>query len=68
MNGTTANRLQVQAGMAWANQQAGGKYLRDKSFVDLEAEARKAGLGLWSGQKPVPPWVWRSKCWKDHKC
>ena len=68
VDATTANRLQVKAGMAWANQQAGGKYLRDKSFADLEAEARKAGLGLWSGLNPVAPWVWRSRCWKDHKC
>ena len=54
--------------MAWANQQGGGKYLRDKSLADLESEARKAGLGLWSGDKPVAPWVWRSRCWKDGKC
>lgn len=68
VDGTTANRLQVKAGMAWVNQQAGGKYLRDKSLVALESEARKAGLGLWSEEKAVPPWVWRSRCWKEGKC
>lgn len=55
MDGTTANRLQVKAGLAWANQQAGGKYLRDKSLANLESEARKAGLGLWSEEKVFRP-------------
>ena len=68
VDGTTANRLQVKAGLAWANQQAGGKYLRDKSLVGLESEARKAGLGLWSEEKAVAPWIWRSRCWKEGKC
>lgn len=68
VNGTTANRLQVRAGLAWANQQREGKYLRDQSLILLEAEARNAGLGLWSGQNPVAPWIWRSRCWKNGKC
>ena len=68
VDGTTANRLQVKAGLAWVNQQGNGKYLRDPSFVALESEARNAGLGLWSGEKPVAPWVWRSRCWKNGKC
>lgn len=68
IDGTTANRLQVKGGMAWANQQASGKYLRDKSILELESEARKAGLGIWSGEKAVAPWIWRSRCWKEGKC
>lgn len=28
-------------------------------YVDEEAEAKEAGLGMWRG-KFIPPWVWRS--------
>lgn len=68
VDGTTASRLQVRAGMAWANQQGGGKYLRDSAIADLEKEARAARAGLWSEAKPVKPWVWRVRCWKDGQC
>ncbi len=65
---TTANRLLVEAGMAWANQQGGGKYLRDRSLLELEKSARQAKAGLWSQPDPVAPWVWRTRCWKEHQC
>ena len=65
---TTANRLQVQSGMAWANQQGGGKYLRDRSLPELEKQAKVARLGIWSEPKPVAPWVWRQICWQKHQC
>jgi micrococcal nuclease len=68
VNGTTANRLQVEQGMAWANQQAKGKYLRDKSLPALENAARQKKLGLWSEPGAVSPWVWRTACWKNKKC
>jgi endonuclease YncB( thermonuclease family) len=65
---TTANRLQVQHGMAWANQQGGGKYLRDHSLVELEKKAKQAKLGLWAEPHAVAPWVWRHDCWQKQKC
>ncbi|MDO9026016.1 thermonuclease family protein [Zwartia sp.] len=68
VEGTTANRLQVEQGMAWANQQAKGKYLRDKSLPDLEKAARQKKLGLWSEPGAVSPWEWRVVCWKNKKC
>lgn len=68
LDGTTANRLQVEQGMAWANQQAKGKYLRDKSLPELEKAARQKKLGLWSEPGAVSPWQWRVVCWKDKKC
>jgi endonuclease YncB( thermonuclease family) len=68
LQGTTANRLLVQNGFAWANQQGGGKYLRDQSLPALQAKAQADKLGLWSEPKPVPPWVWRYQCWKQKQC
>jgi len=68
VDGTTANRLQVQYGMAWANQQGSGKYLRDHSLVELERKAKQAKLGLWAEPHAVAPWVWRFDCWQKQKC
>lgn len=65
---TTANRLQVQHGMAWANQQGGGKYLRDQKLVEFEKKAKQAKLGLWAEPQAVAPWVWRHDCWQKQKC
>jgi endonuclease YncB( thermonuclease family) len=68
VNGTTANRLQVEQGYAWANQQAKGKFLRDKSLPELEKSARQKKLGLWAEPNAVAPWEWRVACWKNKKC
>lgn len=68
VDGTTANRLQVEQGMAWANQQAKGKYLRDRSLPELEKNARQKKIGLWSEPAAVAPWEWRVVCWKNKKC
>ncbi|MEI8402568.1 MAG: thermonuclease family protein [Alcaligenaceae bacterium] len=65
---TTANRLQVQHGMAWANQQGGGKYLRDHSLIELEKKAKQEKLGLWAEPQAIAPWVWRFECWQKQKC
>ncbi len=68
VRGESANRQMVGAGLAWANQASGGRYLRDKSLVKLEDEARGAKLGLWRGKAPVQPWEWRKVCWVEGKC
>jgi micrococcal nuclease len=65
---TTVNQSLVLAGMAWANQQAGGKYLRDKSLLLLQAQAKAAKRGIWAEPNPTPPWVWRYECWRNGKC
>lgn len=62
--GRTANQMQVEAGMAWANRQGGGKYLRDTRLLALERLAREGRLGLWQRADAVPPWEWRWKCWE----
>jgi micrococcal nuclease len=68
VKGESANRKLVAAGLAWANQASGGRYLRDKSLVKLEEDARGSKLGLWRGKAPVPPWEWRKVCWVEGKC
>jgi endonuclease YncB( thermonuclease family) len=62
-DGRTANRAMVESGMAWANLQGGGKYLRDASLSSLERQAREQHLGLWRQPGAVAPWDWRWKCW-----
>ncbi len=54
-NGTDANAAQVRAGMAWVFDQ----FATDRSLYELEAEARRARVGLWADPQPVPPWIWR---------
>ncbi len=65
---TTVNQALVLAGFAWANQQAGGKYLRDDSLLTLQAQAKAQMRGLWAQPDPVAPWVWRVQCWRKGQC
>lgn len=62
-NGRTANQILVEQGLAWANMQGGGKYLRDRSLPDLEKQARQRKIGLWQQPGAVAPWDWRWQCW-----
>ena len=61
--GGTANRVMVETGMAWANRQGAGKYLRDETLPGLERQARGRRLGLWRQPDAVAPWDWRWQCW-----
>jgi endonuclease YncB( thermonuclease family) len=54
-DGIDANAEQVRAGMAWVFD----RYSTDPSLYPLEAEARRAGRGLWADSRPVTPWEWR---------
>jgi len=67
-DGTTANQRQVMGGMAWANMEGRGKFMRDPSLPGFEDKARRARAGLWSQAGQVPPWVWRYQCWKQGQC
>ncbi|MFZ2170333.1 MAG: thermonuclease family protein [Methylococcaceae bacterium] len=55
VDGLDANREQVKRGMAWAYR----KYLRDQSLLQVEDEAHRAKIGLWSNPNPMPPWEYR---------
>jgi len=54
---TDVNAEQVKSGSAWVYRQ----YLKDKSLLDLEAEAKAAKRGLWAlpESERMPPWEWR---------
>ncbi|MEJ8837801.1 thermonuclease family protein [Ramlibacter sp. AN1133] len=62
MGSTTANRILVQEGLAWANR-GGNGYVRDRAVYELEDRARAAHVGLWQDRSPTPPWVWRHTEW-----
>jgi endonuclease YncB( thermonuclease family) len=53
------NREMVRTGNAWVYR----KYLRDKSLLDVEADAKKANRGFWGLPEiqRVPPWEWRKQ-------
>ena len=55
VDGIDANKEQIKRGMAWVYRQ----YLHDKSLIQLEEEAQKLKIGLWSDPNPIPPWEYR---------
>jgi endonuclease YncB( thermonuclease family) len=67
-DGRSANRLQVEAGYAWAYTARQGDYLRDQAMPGLQRQAKAAGRGLWAGQNPMQPWKWRYDCWRQRQC
>ncbi len=67
-DGMTANQKQVAAGMAWANMEGRGKFMRDPGIPVLEQQARRARAGIWGHGNPVRPWVWRYQCWQQQQC
>lgn len=67
-DGRSANRLQVEAGYAWAYTARQGDYLRDKAMPDLQRQAKSAGRGLWAQPGAMQPWKWRYDCWRQRQC
>lgn len=69
VNGLDINAEQLRLGMAWANR-ANRRYVRNPRTYGLEAQAKSAGLGVWSVKAPLAmaPWEWRRKCWKHNAC
>lgn len=47
----------IRAGAAWNY----AYFSEDERYAALEAEARRAGLGLWRAPEPVAPWRWRAE-------
>lgn len=53
---------QVQNGMAWVYTE----YLKELSvgdaslYLDAEMKSKSEGLGIWSSDKPIEPWIWRN--------
>lgn len=67
LNGEDVNRELVRQGLAWANT-ANPRYLRDKTVLDAQREARRERRGLWAQPDPTPPWNWRHECWEKRVC
>ncbi|MFA5488546.1 MAG: thermonuclease family protein [Candidimonas sp.] len=67
-DGRIVNRVMVQDGLAWANMEGRGKFMRDPALHALERDARQARKGLWAVGNPVAPWAWRYQCWTQHQC
>lgn len=67
-DGISLNREMVRAGMAWANMEGRGKYLRDPVLPALQQDARAARRGLWAQDAPMAPWQWRHACWRKGQC
>ncbi|MBI4964776.1 MAG: thermonuclease family protein [Desulfomonile tiedjei] len=56
VEGKSLNKELVRAGLAWWYR----RYAEDNlELRDLESEALKNKLGLWSKPNPVPPWLFR---------
>lgn len=66
--GATVNQALVAAGLAWANMEGKGRFLRDRTMLDLQSKAQSEKLGIWSKPDPVAPWVWRYQCWRKGQC
>ena len=56
VDGKSLNRELLRSGMAWWYRSYAGK---DLELRQLEREARKSRVGLWSHPDPVPPWKFR---------
>jgi micrococcal nuclease len=68
LGGKSINDEMVRAGWAWANTSKRGRYLRKKTLIDAQATAKANRLGLWADAQAVPPWLWRSECWRGGEC
>jgi micrococcal nuclease len=56
-DGRYVNAEMMKAGMTWWY----SRYApRESELKRLEYEARRARVGLWADQRPVPPWLYRS--------
>jgi endonuclease YncB( thermonuclease family) len=60
-NGTDVCLEQITRGMAWHYKQYANEQSSEdrRSYAHAEQAARAAHAGLWSEDKPTPPWAWR---------
>jgi endonuclease YncB( thermonuclease family) len=56
-DGSELNLKILAAGLAWYDQ----RHAQRQAYADAEAQARKAGSGLWADENPTPPWQWRKE-------
>ena len=58
LDGSNLNRELVRAGYAWWSRESAP---HDLTLEKLQEEARAAQRGLWAGEDPLPPWIWRKR-------
>ena len=56
-NGQDVSGFMVQNGHAWVNTY----YQNDAVLIADFQNAQQQKLGLWSAEKPTPPWIWRKQ-------
>lgn len=61
-NKENVNMELVKAGLAWYY----AKYSSNISYRDAERVARRRRKGIWSEEKPTPPWQWRKPATKKN--
>ncbi|MBF0382990.1 MAG: thermonuclease family protein [Magnetococcales bacterium] len=61
-DGRDLSYVMVESGLAWRHV----RYGKDSRLRTLEKAARKNRVGLWSDDKPTPPWVWKRQSRKKN--
>jgi len=51
-DGTELSHEMIKAGLAWHFK----KYNSDSKLAELEMEAKKSKIGIWTDDNPMPPW------------
>jgi len=61
--GSDTSLALIRRGMAWHCP----RHAEDRDLTAAEADARRAGRGLWAAARPTPPWVYRraAECWQE---
>ncbi|MGD0515896.1 MAG: thermonuclease family protein [Thermoguttaceae bacterium] len=62
LDGKNINLELVKEGFAWHYKE----YSASKTLANAEDEARKAKIGLWADENPIPPWQWRQQTNADN--
>lgn len=55
IEGSSLNESLLKNGLAWVYP----KYYKEGDWYQLEEQAQKSKLGLWSDPRPTPPWDFR---------
>jgi micrococcal nuclease len=64
-DGFDVSAVLIRRGMAWHCP----RYAEDRDLTSAEAEARASKRGLWTVERPTPPWLYRGAgaCWQQNK-
>ena len=57
VDGQSANRSMIRSGFAWVYD----RHVEDLSLYEYQDKAKAKNLGLWRGDDPIAPWVWRKQ-------